>query len=151
MVCRRRFPLQLGVVLVYIGFPFLLLFPFHSMWKWNECWMEMPISHKAGVLGSTAFLWHFSNIKVDMVDKNIVARMNRSYLPTRCSKWIFVILIVLVDKKHTKLIYHMPWFYQYPPLPFHRPYKKQSKILKYYPPYIMEVLKCNVLISIVIF
>ena len=23
-------------------------------------------------------------------------------------------------EKHTKLIYHMPWLYQYPPLPFHR-------------------------------
>ena len=29
--------------------------------------------------------------------------------PTRCPKWIFIILIVLVEKKHTKLIYHMPW------------------------------------------
>ena len=27
------------------------------------------------------------------------------------------------EKKHTKLIYHMPWLYQYPPLPFHRSYK----------------------------
>ena len=35
----------------------------------------------------------------------------------------FVILIVLVEKKHTKLIYHMPWLYQYPPLPFQRSYK----------------------------
>ena len=26
-------------------------------------------------------------------------------------------------EKHTKLIYHMPWLYQYPPLPFHRSYK----------------------------
>ena len=28
-----------------------------------------------------------------------------------------------LEKKHTKLIYHMPWLYQYPPLPFHRSYK----------------------------
>ena len=53
-----------------------------------------------------------------------------SYFPTRCPKWIFITPIVLVEKKHTKLIYHMPWLYQYPPLPFHRSYKNQSKILK---------------------
>ena len=29
----------------------------------------------------------------------------------------------LVEKKHTKLIYLMPWLYQYPPLHFHRSYK----------------------------
>ena len=63
------------------------------------------------------------------------------YFPTRCPKWIFIILIILVEKKHTKLIYHMPWLYQYPPLPFHRSYKNSSKILKNYPPWIMEVLK----------
>ena len=32
-----------------------------------------------------------------------------SYLPTRCPKWIFIIPIVLVEKKHTKLISHTPW------------------------------------------
>ena len=74
----------------------------------------------------------------------------KKYFPTQCPKWIFVILIVLVEKKYTKLIYHMPWLYQYPPLPFHRSYKNQSTILKNYPPWIMEVLKLNVLISIVI-
>ena len=70
-----------------------------------------------------------------------------TYFPTQCPKWIF---IVLVEKKHTKLIYRMPWLYQYPPVPFHRSYKNESKILKNYPPWIMEVLKWNVLISIVI-
>ena len=29
----------------------------------------------------------------------------------------FVILIVFVEKKYTKLIYHLSWLYQYPPLP----------------------------------
>ena len=38
----------------------------------------------------------------------------------------FIILIVLVEKKHTKLIYHMAWLYRYPPLYFHRSYKKYS-------------------------
>ena len=52
-----------------------------------------------------------------------VIQYQGSYFPTRCPKWIFIILIVLVEKKHTKLIYHMPWLYQYPPLPFHRSYK----------------------------
>ena len=45
------------------------------------------------------------------------------YFPTRCTKWILIILIVLVEKKHTNLIYYMPWLYQYPPLPFYRFYK----------------------------
>ena len=36
-------------------------------------------------------------------------------------------------KKSTKLIYHMPWLYQYLPLPFHRSYKNQSNILKIAP------------------
>ena len=27
-----------------------------------------------------------------------------------------------LDFRYTKLIYHMPWLYQYPPLPFHRSY-----------------------------
>ena len=67
-----------------------------------------------------------------------------------CPKCFFIILIVLVEKKHTKLIYHMPWLYQYPPLHFPRSYKKYSKILKNYPPWIMKVLQWNVLISIVI-
>ena len=35
------------------------------------------------------------------------------YFPTRCPKWI--ILIVLVEKKHTELIYNMPGLCQYPP------------------------------------
>ena len=52
-----------------------------------------------------------------------VIQYQGSYFPTQCPKWIFVILIVLVEKKYTKLIYHMPWLYQYPPLPFHRSYK----------------------------
>ena len=52
-----------------------------------------------------------------------------------------IIPIVLVEKKHTKLIYHTPWLYQYPQLPFHRSYKNQSNILKNYPSWIMEVLK----------
>ena len=52
-----------------------------------------------------------------------VIQHQESYFPTRCPKWIFINLIVLVEKKYTKLIYHMPWLYQYPPLPFHRSYK----------------------------
>ena len=50
-------------------------------------------------------------------------KRKKKYFPTHWPKWIFVILIVLVEKKHTKLIYHMPWLYKYPPLPFHRSYK----------------------------
>ena len=46
-----------------------------------------------------------------------------SHFSTRCLKCIFITPIVLVEKKHTKLIYHKPWLYQYPPLPFHRTYK----------------------------
>ena len=34
-----------------------------------------------------------------------VIQYQGSYFPTRCRKWIFTILIVLVEKKHTKLIY----------------------------------------------
>ena len=40
------------------------------------------------------------------------------------TQWIFIILIVLVEKKHTKLIYHMLWLYQYPPVPFQRSHEK---------------------------
>ena len=43
-----------------------------------------------------------------------------SYFPTRSPKWMFIIPIVLVEKKHTKLIYHIPWLYQYPSFHFHR-------------------------------
>ena len=34
------------------------------------------------------------------------------YFPTQCQKLIFIFPIDLVDKKHTKLIYHMPWLHQ---------------------------------------
>ena len=45
-----------------------------------------------------------------------VIQYKGSYFPTRCQEWIFI-LIVLVEKKHTQLIFHMPWLYQYSPLP----------------------------------
>ena len=51
-----------------------------------------------------------------------------SYFPTRYPKWMFVILIVLVEKKRARLIYHMSWLYQYPPLPFHRSYRNSWTI-----------------------
>ena len=35
-------------------------------------------------------------------------------------KRIFIIPIVLDEKKYTILINHMPWLYQYPKAPFHR-------------------------------
>ena len=42
----------------------------------------------------------------------------------RMPKMDFLIIpIGLVGKKHTQLIYHMSWLYEYPPLPFHRSYK----------------------------
>ena len=47
----------------------------------------------------------------------------------------------LVEKKHTKLICHMPWLYQYPPRPFHRPYTNYSKILK--KSYLLEKIAQN--------
>ena len=77
-------------------------------------------------------------------------RHKRLYFPAPCPKWIFHIPINLVEKKHTKLIYHMAKLYPYSPFPFHRSYKNWLKILKNYPPWIMEVLKWNVLISIAI-
>ena len=36
----------------------------------------------------------------------------------------------LGEKKFTNLIYHMPWLYQYSPIPFHRSYKNGWTILK---------------------
>ena len=52
-----------------------------------------------------------------------VIQYQGSYFPTRCPKWIFMTPIVLVEKKHTKLIYHMPWLYQFPSLLFQRSYE----------------------------
>ena len=39
--------------------------------------------------------------------KSTVNSVLGSYFPTRCQKWIFIILIILIEKKHTKLIYHI--------------------------------------------
>ena len=43
-------------------------------------------------------------------------------------------LIVLVEKKHIELIYHIPWLYQYPPLHFHWSYKKIIEHFEKLPP-----------------
>ena len=43
--------------------------------------------------------------------KSWVIQYYGAYFPTRCPKWILIIFIVLVEKKHTKLIYHMPWLH----------------------------------------
>ena len=52
-----------------------------------------------------------------------VNEYQEQYFQTQCPKLIFIITIVLVKKKQTKLIYHMSGLYQYPPLSFHRSYK----------------------------
>ena len=46
---------------------------------------------------------------------------------------IFIIPIILVGKKHTKLIYHMPWLYQLS-VPFHRSHKKTIENFEKIPP-----------------
>ena len=54
----------------------------------------------------------WDNSVLAVVFSNTMPKMDFHY--SHCFIW---------EKKRTKLIYHMPWLYQYPPLPFHRSYK----------------------------
>ena len=73
--------------------------------------------------------------KIGVVFSHTKPKMDFHY--SHCFSW----------EKHTKLIYHMPWLHQYSPLL--GTYKKLSKILTNYLHWILEVLKWNVLISII--
>ena len=67
------------------------------------------------------YLWDILNILLIIYYDKQNAKLQRAdpgtkvpglYFPTQWPKWIFIIPIVLVEKKHHKLIYHVTWLHQ---------------------------------------
>ena len=84
-------------------------------------------------------IWGHSHSVSRAVFSYILLQMDFYY--SHCFSW---------GKKHTKSKYHMPWLYQLSQLPFHRSHRNWWNFLKNVPPWTMEALKWNLLISIVI-
>ena len=115
----------------------------HSKWYHYYTWYDLLVPRLNLVCWVS---WEVDLIELEI--KKIVEK--ETYAQNAQNGFSLFLSFYLKKKTHTKLIYHMPWLYQYSQVPFHRSYKNWSAILKDYPPWLIDVLKWNVLISIVI-